>query len=310
MVAFVTGAAGFIGSNLVDRLLELGDVVIGYDNISSGNRKNLSKALNSPNFRLIEGDLLDSHYLSDSMPEGACVYHLAANADVRHGLDDSRRDLEQNTICTYNVLDICRKRNASKILFSSTGSVYGEAHQFPTPENAEFPIQTSLYGASKLACEGLISAFSEGYGLKALVFRFVSILGPRYSHGHVVDFYNQLMSDSSTLRILGNGKQRKSYLHVKDCIDAILLANQNQTSPFEIYNLGSDEYCEVIDSAGWICEELGFNPRIITSFEDRGWIGDNPFIFLDTQKIRKLGWSNTISIHEGVKATVKYLKAQ
>ena len=237
------------------------------------------------------------------------VFHLSANADVRFGTDHPRKDLEQNTIATYNVLEAMRANDIQRIAFSSTGSVYGESPVVPTPENGPFPIQTSLYGASKAACEGLISAYCEGFGFQSWIFRFVSILGERYTHGHVFDFYQKLQADPTRLPVLGNGKQRKSYLYVQDCIDAILLAMDKAAEKVNIFNLGSDGYCEVNDSIGWICQELGVKPTLEYTGGDRGWIGDNPFIFLDTQKIQSLGWKPKVSINEGVIKTVQYLRA-
>jgi UDP-glucose 4-epimerase len=178
----------------------------------------------------------------------------------------------------------------------------------PTPEDGPFPIQTSLYGASKAAGEGLISAYCEGFGFQACIFRFVSILGERYTHGHVFDFYQKLKTDPTRLSVLGNGKQRKSYLYVQDCIDAIILAVEKADEKVNIFNLGVDGYVEVNDSIGWICEELGVAPRLDYSGGDRGWIGDNPFIFLDTKKIQALGWRPKFDIHQGVIRTVQYLK--
>ena len=305
----VTGCAGFIGSSLVDRLLQNGHVVIGVDNFSTGQLRFLQNALNNPNFTLYEIDLLDLDALKNAFKGGCTIFHLAANADVRFGTDHPRKDLEQNTIATYNVLEAMRANDIKKIAFSSTGSVYGEAPVVPTPENGPFPIQTSLYGASKAACEGLISAYCEGFGFQSCIFRFVSILGERYTHGHVFDFYQKLQRDPTRLTVLGNGKQRKSYLYVQDCIDAILLAMDNATEKVNIFNLGVDGYCEVNNSIGWICEELGLNPVLEYTGGDRGWIGDNPFIFLDTQKIQSLGWKPKVSIHEGVIKTIKYLRA-
>jgi UDP-glucose 4-epimerase len=201
-----------------------------------------------------------------------------------------------------------RANGIKKIAFSSTGSVYGESPVVPTPEDGPFPIQTSLYGASKAACEGLISAYCEGFGFQSCIFRFVSILGERYTHGHVFDFYQKLKTDPSRLPVLGNGKQRKSYLYVQDCIDAILLAMDKATDKVNIFNLGVDGYCAVNDSIGWICEELGLKPQMEYTGGDRGWIGDNPFIFLETKKIQSLGWKPKLGIREGVIKTVEYLR--
>ncbi len=304
----VTGCAGFIGSTLVDRLLANGHHVRGIDNFSTGQRKFIEGALAHPNFRMIEIDLLNLDALTTAFAGHEAVFHLAANADVRFGTEHPRKDLEQNTIATYNVLEAMRTNAIKKIAFSSTGSVYGESPVVPTPEDGPFPIQTSLYGASKSACEGLIAAYCEGFGFQSWIFRFVSILGERYTHGHVFDFYHKLKADSSCLPVLGNGKQRKSYLYVQDCIDAILLAMDKAVDKVNIFNLGVDGYCEVNDSIGWICEELGVMPELQYSGGDRGWIGDNPFIFLDTKKIQMLGWTPKIGIREGVIKTVEYLR--
>jgi len=305
----VTGCAGFIGSNLVDRLLANGCFVMGIDNFSTGQRKFLNGALGNSRFKLIEGDLLDIESLKSWVASTDLVFHFAANADVRFGTENPRKDLEQNTIVTYNVLEAMRANGIKRIAFSSTGSVYGEAAVIPTPENAAFPIQTSLYGASKLAGEGLIAAYCEGFGFQSWIFRFVSILGERYTHGHVFDFYKQLRDDPTQLRVLGNGKQRKSYLYIQDCIDAILLAMEKAADKVNVFNLGVDSYVEVNDSIGCISEALGVKPRLEYTGGDRGWIGDNPFIFLDTARIRALGWKPKLNIREGVVKTVEFLKA-
>jgi len=306
---FVTGCAGFVGSNLVDRLLHSGYIVKGVDNLSSGQIKFLDSAFSKANFSFVEMDILDFEKLRLEISGSEFVFHLAANADVRFGTDHPRKDLEQNTIATYNVLEAMRVNSIKKIAFSSTGSVYGESPVIPTPEDGPFPIQTSLYGASKAACEGLISAYCEGFGFRSWVFRFVSILGERYTHGHIFDFYQKLKKDPSCLAVLGNGRQRKSYLYVQDCIDAIILAVEKADEKVNIFNLGVDGYVEVNDSIGWICKELGVSPRLDYSGGDRGWIGDNPFIFLDTKKIHALGWKPKASIEEGVIRTVEYLRA-
>ena len=308
MKAFVSGGAGFIGSNLVDRLLDVGHEVTVYDNLSTGLLQFLEYARDFDRFRLVEGDLLDEGSLSEAIAGHEFVFHLAANADVRFGTEHPRRDLEQNTIVTNNVLEAMRKNGISKIAFASTGSVYGDATVIPTPENAPFPIQTSLYAASKLAGEGLIAAYCGGFGFQSWIFRFVSILGERYTHGHVFDFYRKLKQNPSRLEVLGNGKQRKSYLYIQDCIDAMLFALEKSNESVNVLNLGVDGYCEVNDSIGWICEELGVSPKLEYSGGDRGWIGDSPFIFLDTSKIQDLGWKPKLSIHDGVLKTIQYLK--
>jgi UDP-glucose 4-epimerase len=307
--AFVTGAAGFIGSNLVDRLLARGDVVVGYDNLSTGRKEFLRDALANPRFALLEGDVLDGSAMNAAMRGADFVFHLAANADVRFGLEHPEKDLQQNTIATFRVLEAMRENGIKRIAFSSTGSIYGEPSVIPTPEDAPFPVQTSLYGASKLACEGMISAYCDGFGFSAWIFRFVSILGERYTHGHVFDFYKRLRDDPGALHVLGNGKQRKSYLYVHDCIDAIFVATESVEAKASILNLGTDEYCTVNDSIGWITGALGLTPRLTYAGGDRGWIGDSPFIFLDCCRMRRLGWAPKLPIQQGILRTLDYLRA-
>ncbi len=308
MRAFVTGAAGFIASNLVDRLLAAEHHVTGFDNLSTGHLQFLEGARRTPDFVFHQGELSDLNSLTEAMKGSDCVFHLAANADVRFGLQHPCLDLRQNTIGTSNVLEAMRATGVGTIVFASTGSVYGEPEVFPTPEAAPFPVQTSLYAASKLAAEGLISAYSEGFGMRSFIFRFVSILGERYTHGHVFDFYKQLSEHPGTLNVLGNGKQRKSYLYVQDCIDAILLALERATGRVNIFNLGTDEYCEVNDSIRWITDRLGLSPTIAYAGGERGWVGDSPFIFLDCSRIRALGWRPQFTIREGIIRTLDFLK--
>jgi UDP-glucose 4-epimerase len=308
MKCLITGGSGFIGSNLTDRLLNDGHEIIVYDNFSTGFREFLNDATKYDNFKLVRGDLLDFELLNKSMSGCDFVFHLAANADVRFGILHPDKDLKQNTIATFNVLEAMKINGVNKIAFSSTGSVYGESTIIPTHEDAPFPIQTSFYGASKLACEGLIQAYCEGFSFQSWIFRFVSILGERYTHGHVFDFYKKLLENPDRLEILGNGKQRKSYLYVQDCIDAMLLAIEKSDEKVNIFNLGTDEYCEVDESIKWICGHLNVSPRKVYSGGERGWIGDNPFIFLDCSKIKKLGWKPKYTIKEGIIKTLSYLE--
>ena len=309
MKAFVTGAAGFIGSTLVDRLLAEGHEVTGFDNLSTGFLQFLEAAQTNPRFRLIEGDLLDLDTVKRSITGADFVFHLAANADVRFGPEHPRKDLDQNAIATWNVLEAMRTNGVRHIAFSSTGSVYGEHHVFPTPEDASFPVQTSLYGASKLAAEGLLSAYAAAFDFRVFIFRFVSILGERYTHGHVFDFYRQLLAHPDHLDVLGNGHQRKSYLYVQDCASAILLAISKCTASVNIFNLGAADYCEVNDSIGWIAGHLGLKPELRYAGGERGWIGDSPFIFLDCSRIRALGWTPALTIQQGIIRTLEYLQA-
>ena len=309
MRVFITGAAGFIGSNMVDRLLAAGHRVAGFDNFSTGQRRFLESALAHPQFTFCGADLLDRQSLTEAMKGAELVIHFAANADVRFGTEHPRKDLDQNTIATWNVLEAMRETSCNHMVFSSTGSVYGEPDIFPTPETCPFPVQTSLYGASKLAAEALIQAYCEGFGLQAYIFRFVSILGERYTHGHVFDFYQQLAEHPEHLHVLGNGHQKKSYLYVQDCIDAILIAVEKADAKVNIFNLGADEYCEVNDSIGWICDYLGLHPKLTYSGGERGWVGDSPFILLDCSRIRSLGWRPRLTIKQAVLATIKFVSA-
>jgi len=310
---FVTGAAGFIGSNLVDRLLADGKRVVGWDNFSTGQKEFLDAALKNPGFKFSEGDNLDLPALTKAVAGCDTVFHLAANADVRFGLEHPSRDLQQNTIATFNVLEAMRAHGIKRIAFSSTGSVYGEAEKIPTPEDAPFPIQTSLYAASKVAGECLIQSYCEGFGFEGYIFRFVSILGERYTHGHVFDFYRQLLEHPDRLKVLGDGTQRKSYLHINDCVNAMLHVVQRQTAlqarhHVEIYNLGTNEYVQVNDSIRFIGNALGLKPKLEYSGGSKGWIGDNPFIFLDTKKIRATGWQAALTIEQGIVRTLQWLQ--
>ncbi|HLH54048.1 MAG TPA: NAD-dependent epimerase/dehydratase family protein [Verrucomicrobiae bacterium] len=310
---FITGVAGFIGSSLADRLLGTGCSVLGYDNFSTGQREFLESALRHPQFKLVEGDNLDLPGLMAAMSGCDTVFHLAANADVRFGLEHPSKDLQQNTLATFNVLEAMRASGIKRLAFSSTGSVYGEAKRIPTPEDDAFPIQTSLYAASKVAGECLIQAYCEGFGFEGYIFRFVSILGERYTHGHVLDFYRQLLEHPERLKVLGDGSQRKSYLYVQDCLSAMLHVMNLGTAAkakhrVEIYNLGTDEYVQVNDSIGVICAHLGVKPKLEYSGGNRGWVGDNPFIFLDTKKIQSTGWKTSLTIEQSIRRTLTWLQ--
>jgi len=311
--AFVTGAAGFIGSKLVDRLLSRKVEVVGLDNMSTGQDEFLRSARNETLFQFVRGDTLDSDALCGAMQGADIVFHFAANADVRFGLEHPGKDLEQNTTATFKVLEAMRATGVRRIVFPSTGSVYGEAEEIPTPEDAAFPTQTSLYAASKLAAEALIQAYCEGFEFEAYIFRFVSILGERYTHGHVIDFYKQLIEHPDYLTVLGDGTQRKSYLYVQDCLDAMLHVIDQRTAHsaphrVQIYNLGTDEYCQVTDSIRCICQYLGLSPHLKFTGGNKGWIGDNPFIFLDTRKIRATGWEPKLTIEQAIVKTLRWLE--
>jgi UDP-glucose 4-epimerase len=309
--ACITGGAGFIGSTLADRLADDGLELTIVDDFRTGRREFVADLLQRPDVRLLEGDVLDQALMREAVAGCDWVFHLQANADVRHGLEHPRRDLEQNTIATSNVLEAMRAEGVSKVAFSSTGSVYGEPEVFPTPEDAPFPLQTSLYAASKLAGEGLIGAYAHGYGFTGLVFRFVSILGERYTHGHVFDFYRALRADPSRLRVLGDGSQEKSYLYVQDCASAILtaVAVHEQGGGAHVYNLGTDETIVLDDSVATIVSHLGLEPTIEHTGGRRGWAGDSPLIHLDCAKVRALGWAPTLEIREAIRRTLDWFDA-
>lgn len=308
----VTGGAGFIGSTLADRLRATGAEVVIVDDFRTGRREFVAELLQDDGVTLFEGDVLDESLLRRAFEGCDWVFHLQANADVRHGLERTRQDLEQNTIATATVLEAMRAQGVSKIGFSSTGSVYGEPEVFPTPEDAPFPLQTSLYGASKLAGEGMIAAYAHGFGFTGLIFRFVSILGERYTHGHVFDFYCALKRDPHRLRVLGDGRQEKSYLYVQDCASAILTAaaaHESRPGEAGVYNLGRDETVVVDDSVALITEHMGLSPQIEHAGGKRGWAGDSPLIHLDTSRIQALGWTPTLTIRESIVRTLEWFDA-
>jgi UDP-glucose 4-epimerase len=308
----ITGGGGFIGSTLADRLSECGVEVVIVDDFRTGRREFVAGLLARPGTRLLEGDVLDRALLEEAFAGCDWVFHLQANADVRHGLKHPLRDLEQNTVATATVLEAMRTVGVSRIAFSSTGSVYGEPEIFPTPEDAPFPVQTSLYAASKLAGEGMVGAYTHGFGFTGLVFRFVSILGERYTHGHVFDFYSALRRDPTRLRVLGDGRQEKSYLYVGDCVDAMLMAAQAHDAAdgeAHVYNLGTDETVVVDNSIAIITEHLGLSPQLEHTGGRRGWAGDSPLIHLDCRRIRGLGWAPTLTIPQAIARTLDWFDA-
>jgi UDP-glucose 4-epimerase len=304
----ITGGAGFIGSAVAARLSQDAEVVV-FDNLSTGRREFVDELLQGPNVELVEGDVLDAGLLRSAMQGCDTVFHLAANADVRHGLEHPERDLEQNTVATSTVLEAMRATGVARIAFTSTGSVYGEPDVFPTPEDCPFPIQTSLYGASKLAGEGLIEAYAHGHGFTGVIFRFVSILGEHYTHGHVFDFYEKLRRDPTRLEVLGDGKQEKSYLYVDDCVEGMLNAmSVARPGVAEVYNLGTDETLTVDQSIGIITRHLGVDPKIDYAGGKRGWPGDSPMILLDCSKLRGLGWAPRVTIEQAVIRTLEWFE--
>lgn len=305
---FVTGGAGFIGSQIVDRLIaERGSVTV-YDNLSSGRHEFLSQHDNNPNFKMIKGDLLDFERLKGSIKNHDFVFHVAANPDIRYGTTNTKVDIEQGTIATYNVLEAMRQCNIKKIVFTSSSVVYGEAKVVPTPENYGPLMPISLYGASKLAAEALVSAFCNSFDMHAWIFRFANIIGKRGTHGVIVDFIEKLKKDRTRLEILGNGMQSKSYLLVDECIDAIMHAIKHSNERVNIFNLACDDQVRVSRIAEILVEELGLaDVKLVYTGGERGWVGDVPRFLLSTQKINRLGWKAQHNSEEAVRTAVKTL---
>ena len=292
---------------MTDHLLNCNNKILGIDNFSTGQEFFLKNARKNKNFKFKKLDLTKLNDVKKVVKKADIVMHFAANADVRYGYKDTYRDIKQNTLVTYNILESMRLNNIKNIIFCSTGSVYGEAKNLPTPENDSFPIQTSFYGASKLAGESLIQAYCEAFNFKSWIFRFVSILGNRYTHGHVYDFLKQLNKNSNKLKVLGDGNQKKSYLHIDDCISAMIIAIKKSKNKVNIFNLGTNEYLTVKDSIKVICKTNNLKPKIKFLGGKRGWIGDSPFIYLDCKKIRSLGWKPKFSIKESLIHTTRFI---
>jgi UDP-glucose 4-epimerase len=303
----ITGGLGFIGSNLAEHLLALGEEVLIIDDLSTGDLRYGDSIKNHPNLSVFQADILKLpvEELSEKFRGAQSIYHLAANADVRGGWENPYVDLNQNICVTHKVAEAARRSFVGEVIYSSTGCVYGEPDVIPTPEHTSMPVQTSLYGATKLGGEGILSAYALNGAFKLTIFRFVSVLGKNYHHGHVIDFVRKLQQDASKLEILGDGTQRKSYIHVLDCVKG--LANLRGEEPIEIFNIGHDYYISVTKSAEIISSTLKMSPTFILGKEDRGWIGDNPFTFLDIAKAKGRGWEPTLSIEESLVSTVTWL---
>jgi UDP-glucose 4-epimerase len=305
-MAFITGGAGFIASHLVDDLLARGATVVIYDNLSTGRTEFLPAA--SERLALVKGDVLDLPRLQAAMAGCDFVFHFQANADVRGGRANTRIDLEQNTIATWNVLEAMKINGVKNIAFASSSAVYGEPDIFPTPENYG-PLQTSLYGASKYAGEAMIQAYCEYFGMHCFIYRFVSWVGERYSHGIVFDLMKKLRQDRTRLPLLGDGTQKKSYLYVKDGVRGIMLGIEKAQAQKNIYNLGHDYFITVIEVVKVILDELGLpDVRLEFAGGQRGWVGDSPLVHLNTAKLKAMGWQPEVSIEEGIRRTARFLR--
>jgi len=303
--ALVTGGAGFIGSHIVERLVVDGAHVVIYDNLSTGFATYLDPYGNA--ISLIKGDILETARLTRAMEGCDTVFHMAANADVRGGVENTLIDLRENVLGTHSVLEAAKHCGARTLVFASSATVYGEPAVYPTPENTEL-VQTSVYGASKACGEAYIQAYAEYYDIRTFTFRFVSWIGEHYSHGVIYDFLKKLRADPKVLRILGDGNQKKSYLYVKDGVRGIFTALAKSESRKNTFNLGHDSWLTVTNVADIVCEELGL-PGVTYEFGGgrRGWLGDSPFVQLDTQRLKSLGWKPETSIEEGIRRTVRYL---
>lgn len=305
--ALVTGGAGFIGSHVVDRLVSDGAAVVVYDNFATGQEAHLQRHAGNPQVSVVRGDVLDLGRLGEAMAGADFVFHMQANADVRGGIHRTRIDLEQNTTATWNVLESMRIHEVKGMMFASSGTVYGEPNVFPTPEDYA-PLQTSLYGASKLAGEAMIQAFSEYFGFRYFIFRFVSWIGERYSHGVIFDFLKKLKANPGELEILGDGRQRKSYLDVRDGVNGIFHAIAMSTDRRNVFNLGHDDFLDVLSLARIVIESAGLSGvGLRTTGGERGWVGDSPLVHLDTTRLKRLGWKAEVPIEDGIRQTVHYL---
>jgi len=303
--AFVTGGAGFIGSHLVDHLVDRGVQVTIYDNLSIGQKRFVQDHIDSGAARLVVADLLDFDSLAQHLRDCEVVFHLAANPEARWGIENTRLDLEQETLVTYNVLEVMRRNSVKQIVFASSGTVYGEVDG-PVDEDHGplFPI--SLYGAGKLACEALISAFVSTFGLQGWIFRFGNVLGPRGTHGAVMDFITKLKENPRELEILGDGRQRKPYLHVYDCVDGILYGYEHASAPLNYFNLGPSDTTQVRKLAEFLITEIGLEGvQLRYTGGERGWPGDVPRSFFKVDKMAGLGWKTRYGSDEAARLAIR-----
>lgn len=312
---FITGGAGFIGSHLVDRLCEMGKEVVVFDNLSSGVIENIKKWLNTPNFKFIHGDLLSPKEVVKYISECDSVFHLAANPEVRVGSENPQIHYKQNVLATFNLLEVIRKvRRVKTLVFTSSSTVYGDASVIPTPEDYAPLKPISTYGASKLAAEALISSYANTYGFKAIIYRLANIVGLRSQHGVINDFIKKLRKNPKRLEILGDGTQTKSYLHVEDCIDAILAGLEASNERVSVFNVGSEDQIVVKEIADIVCTKMGLKSvrYVFTGGVNggRGWKGDVKIMLLSIEKLKNLGWKPKMNSRQAVeKAVLEILRA-
>ena len=306
MKAIVTGGAGFIGSQLVDRLLSERYSVTVVDNLSCGYLENLEHHSGNSRLEVHTVDIRDEEKLNRIFAGHDVVFHMAAHANIKESLVDHKADLENNLIGTLNVLEAMCKNEIQDLVFASTSAVYGEATVTPTPEEYS-PVQTSLYGASKLACEAYAQAFTKFAPIKLWAFRFANVIGERCRRGVIWDFVHKLLKNPMELEILGDGKQSKEYLHVKDCVDGMMIGYQKASNRVNTFNLGMDEQTLVDTIANSVIKEMGLkNVKKRYTGGSGGWIGDNPLVQLSLDNIKKLGWKPAISSEEAIKRTIRW----
>ena len=306
MKYFITGGAGFIGSHMVDALIQRGEEVTVFDNLTSGKLDYISHHSTDKHFEFIKGDVGDLNRLKKAVAGHDFIFHFASNPDIARGMLETDLDLREGTILTFNVLEAMRLKGVKKIIYSSGSGVYGEAETIPTPETYGplFPI--SMYGASKMACEGLISAFCHLFDMQAYIFRFANIVGKRQTHGVGFDFIRTLRKDSTRLKILGDGNQSKSYIHVNDVVDAMLFVMESAEDRVNVFNVATDEYITVREISQIIIKEMGFkNVKFVYTGGDRGWKGDVPHIRFDLNKIHSYGWKAKLSSSEAIRKSVQ-----
>ena len=308
MRALVTGGAGFIGSHLVDELVDAGYSVKIIDNLSSGNLALVNHQIAAGNAEFIEGDITSIDDVLQATKEVDVVFHMAANPDIRLGTQVTDTDLKQGTIATYNILEAMRINNVNKIVFASSSVVYGEGAPMPTPESFGPCLPISLYGASKVGSEGLITSWVGTFDFQAWIFRFANIIGNRGTHGVIFDFIHKLKRDNSRLEVLGNGLQEKSYMEVKDCVRGMMHIFNTSTSPINLYNLGSHDTCSVRRIAEIVVEETGYRDATIEyTGGDRGWAGDIPRAMLSIEKMLSTGYDVKYNSEAAVRHTTKCL---
>ena len=308
MRALVTGGAGFIGSHLIDALIASGYKVRVIDNLSSGKLEFIKTHMESGNLEFQKGDLTSLSDVEIATKDIDCVFHLAANPDIRLGTRVTDTDLKQGTIATYNLLESMRINDVKKIVFASSSVVYGEDAPLPTPESYGPCLPISLYGASKLACEGLITSWAGTFGFQAWIFRFANIIGERGTHGVIFDFIHKLKNDNSRLEVLGNGLQEKSYMEVKECVNAILHVYKTQNHQINLFNLGSHDTCSVKRIAEIVTEETGYKgAKIEYTGGSRGWAGDIPRARLGIEKMLSTGYAVEYNSEDAVRFTARSL---